>query len=99
MSWVKLGEKLDEQVQVKKRQEIRRKFGATVHVPIVLAEVDKPTIDGSYGGWFTKGGTPISHPSAYSRSGWSNMTYECSTRRILVPPNFYCCAENNENRS
>lgn len=44
-----------------------------------------PTIVcGSTGGWFTKGGTPISHPSAYSKTGWSNMDYICNDEEVQV---------------
>jgi hypothetical protein len=32
----------------------------------------------------TRGGTRIDHPSAYARTGWSNMVYCHSTRRVEV---------------
>jgi hypothetical protein len=43
-----------------------------------------PRVRGVYGGWQTKGGREIRYPSAYSKVGWSNMTYVCSTRRVEV---------------
>lgn len=37
-------------------------------------------------GWHykTKGGRRIAHPSAYSKSGWSNMVYYPSTKQVTV---------------
>lgn len=32
----------------------------------------------------TRTGKMISHPSAYSKNGWSSMVYHASTRRIVV---------------
>lgn len=43
-----------------------------------------PDIVGERGGHYTRGGTPIRHPSAYGRSGWSNMVYRCSTLQVTV---------------
>ena len=45
---------------------------------------DAPIVSGSYGGFYTHGGTPIKHPSAYRKVGWSNMYYQHSTIRLTV---------------
>jgi hypothetical protein len=45
---------------------------------------DAPIICGESWHYQTRGGRRIYHPSAYSRSGWSNMVYVGSTRRIVV---------------
>jgi hypothetical protein len=85
MSWIKLGERLDEEVKRKERVKYRQMFGVGNHVPVVEADVDKPTLTGRIGGWRTKGGTPIQYPSAYSKKGWGNMMYFASTLQILIP--------------
>ncbi len=85
MSWVRTAENLEAREAAHKRALIRVKFGVSNHVPVEEADVESPVLHGSEGGWFTKGGTPISHPSAYAKRGWSNMTYESSTRIIFVP--------------
>jgi len=55
------------------------------HVPICVVDGDQPPkACGSRGGYFTRGGTRINHPSAYSKSGWNNMVYRCSTLQIKV---------------
>ena len=65
------------------RAAVRRSRCNNIPV-IVIPGNDKPELTGESGGWFTRGGTPISHPSAYSRRGWSNMVYQRSTERIFV---------------
>lgn len=84
MSWLSIAERED----AKDRTKIRAMFNATAHVPIIEDDVDKPTLDGKSGGWFTKGGTPISHPSVYSKKGFSDMVYEGSSLTIRVPKGF-----------
>lgn len=43
-----------------------------------------PTLVGEGSHYRTRGGRRIYHPSAYSRSGWSNMVYFGSTARTEV---------------
>ena len=43
-----------------------------------------PRLEGEESRYETRGGQRISHPSAYSRRGWSNMIYRSSTKRIIV---------------
>jgi hypothetical protein len=43
-----------------------------------------PLEKGSSWGYETKGGTPITYPSAYKKTGWSNMVYRPSSRRVEV---------------
>jgi hypothetical protein len=47
-----------------------------------------PKLTGESWHYETRGGTRISHPSAYSKSGWSNMVYCHSTIRIEVGANW-----------
>lgn len=85
MSWTKAAERED----AKDRTKIRSMFGVTVHVPIIEDEkFTEPTLDGTSGGWFTKGGSPIAYPSAYSKKGFSNMVYEGSSLTIRIPRGF-----------
>lgn len=52
---------------------------------IVLVDgCSSPRRAGERGGFFTRGGTPIDHPGAYSRRGWSNMVYQTSSLRVVV---------------
>jgi hypothetical protein len=54
-------------------------------VPITFIDNnDPPRLTGESGGHFTKGGSPISYPSTYSKIGWSNMVYRASTLHIVV---------------
>ena len=69
------------------RSQIRRIVGRSRCNNIPVAVIDgnsSPKLSGKPGGWFTRGGTPIAHPSAYSRSGWSNMMYVRSSEAIEV---------------
>ena len=50
----------------------------------------EPEGQGEYGGHFTRGGDRIQHPSGYSKKGWSNMVYHCSTRKIIVGIGWVC---------
>ncbi len=53
--------------------------------PIVFRDgFDPPKRGGSSFHYETRGGRTISHPSAYSKRGWSNMVYVASTIRITV---------------
>ena len=74
------------------RTAVRRVFGLENNrgVPVKIAQWSnmEPRIYGEKGGHFTRGGSKIWHPSAYSRKGWSNMVYHCSTRFIIVGENW-----------
>lgn len=63
---------------------VRDMVGAPPNTRIALcASPDvAPRYLGSGWRYETKGGTPIVHPSAYSKHGWSNMVYVYSTLRI-----------------
>jgi len=50
----------------------------------VIAGCAAPEERGHSWHYETRGGTRISHPSAYAKFGWSNMVYVCSTRRVEV---------------
>jgi hypothetical protein len=89
MSWVTLANNIDLRERAKNRTKIRAIFQVSSAVPVIVSnEVDRPAIFGSYGGWFTRSGTPVSYPSAYSKKGWSNLVYQTSTKHILVPISF-----------
>lgn len=66
---------------------IRKELGSRYrNLPVSIVEYGNvPKITGEAGGYFTKGGTPIRYPSAYSKTGWSNMQYICSTVSLDVP--------------
>lgn len=83
--WSKLGEKLDTRHKQTARHLLRSLIGVSNNVPIVVEDVTEPKLTGSYGGWFTKGGDPIRHPSAYAKRGRSNMVYKRSTLKITIP--------------
>lgn len=72
----------------KQRTFVREQVGEgkTTCIPVFVipASYQKPVLSGSRGGFFTSGGTRISHPSAYSKKGWSNMIYHRSTLSISV---------------
>jgi len=59
--------------------------GSTRMVPVFVVDGDAaPEMSGDRGGFFTKAGVPIRHPSAYARKGLSWMVYRCATRVIHV---------------
>ncbi len=58
-----------------------RGCGRNIDVEI-SAEHDEPCIAGDSWCYKTRGGRVIDHPSAYSKTGWSNMIYHASTRRL-----------------
>jgi hypothetical protein len=64
---------------------IRMEANAHLNCPIeVVAGDAAPQMVGESWYWQTKGGKRIHHPSAYSKKGWSSMTYCNSTRRVEV---------------
>lgn len=72
----------------KLRTALRAHAGQTgSSMPIIVVhdhDNPSPTLAGESGHYVTSGGRIIRHPSAYSRVGWSNMSYRGSTRRIKV---------------
>jgi hypothetical protein len=67
------------------RREIRKACGAGQELTVyVIDGGSAPKHKGTRGHHETRGGSWIVHPSAYSRTGWSNMRYVCSTRRVEV---------------
>lgn len=83
--WSKLGDKLDARHKQMSRNRLRTLIGVSNNVPIIVGDVSEPRLTGSNGGWFTKGGDPIRHPSAYAKRGRSNMIYRRSTLKITIP--------------
>lgn len=75
-----------ERLEAHYRQSIRNHFGVWTNVPVIVdkGESYPPILVGGYGGYYTRGGRPIYHPTAYSKKGWSNMVYQCSTLKIYV---------------
>jgi hypothetical protein len=87
-NWTKTAERIERIEAQRERSRVRALFGVSSAVPVIESpEVSKPELTGSPGGFFTRGGSRIYYPSAYSRKGFSNMVYHCSTRMILVPVN------------
>lgn len=84
-TWKKTGDRIDARLASKKRTEIRKIFGASNAVPVLPGYVLGPVIVGESGGFFTRSGSRIAHPSAYAKKGFSSMSYRRSTVRIIVP--------------
>jgi hypothetical protein len=65
---------------------VKRRTGAGHNASVRIGHGDDPPkiVSGRRGGWFTKGGTPIKHPGAYSKVGWSNMDYLTNSEEIEV---------------
>ena len=54
-------------------------------IPVKVVDGDQaPVLGGESGGWYTNGGTPIAHPNAYAKHGWSNMQYRTDSRCVTV---------------
>lgn len=90
VNWTSLGTKLDNKILKDCYDIIRSKANCNWNVPVVIVDDENsiPILKGRSGGWFTKGGCRIDHPSSYSRKGWSNMIYRCSTYRVEVGINW-----------
>jgi len=73
---------------VQQRVAARNLFGCGNNVPVVFGDIPAPQLTGRAGGHFTKGGTRVRHPNAYSRKGWSNIDYKRDTRIITIPFSF-----------
>lgn len=65
---------------------VKRKSGAAhvASVEIIPGGQPPKIASGSSGGFFTKGGTRIDHPGAYSKKGWSNMEYLTNDEHATV---------------
>jgi hypothetical protein len=74
------------ELSISTRRIVRNSANASRNnLPInVVDGASEPTECGSSWHYETRGGTYISHPSAYARFGWSNMVYCCSTRCVEV---------------
>lgn len=64
-------------------------FGAAAlvnsRVPVrVVPGKQAPELQGESGGHFTLSGEPIQYPSAYRKAAFSNMTYRCDSRAVVV---------------
>jgi len=67
------------------RSYVRQAAQAESYRPITVVDgAQAPRPRGDSWHYETRGGTRISHPSAYSKSGWSNMVYCSSTSRVEV---------------
>lgn len=70
---------------LRERIVVRRTLpGTTCPIIVVADSSQQPQQRGASWHYTTRGGTRIYHPSAYSKSGWSNMVYHASTLRIEV---------------
>lgn len=70
------------------RKAVREAAKANSYVPVEVVDdqdLSEPEVHGEQGGYYTKGGSPIYHPNAYAKRGWSNMEYRCSTIAALTP--------------
>jgi hypothetical protein len=85
MSWIQTAIRLETIEARKLRARIRARFSASSAVPVIVQPGNTPpTMTGKPGGHFTKGGARVYHPGAYSRRGWSNLVYRCSSQVIHV---------------
>ena len=67
------------------RAYVRAQTRAKSCRPIEVVDGDHaPKVAGDEWHYETRGGQVIAHPAAYSKSGWSNMVYCSSTRRVTV---------------
>ena len=67
------------------RRFVRQLAGAWNNCPVeVVPGSAEPRVTGDGWHYRTRGGRRIWHPSAYSRSGWSNMVYVGSTYAVTV---------------
>lgn len=69
------------------RRLARQQTPEIVHrsIPVeIVAGNSPPKLTGCSYHWTTRGGTPVRHPSAYSRKGWSNLVYHHSTLCVRV---------------
>lgn len=74
-----------EATQRRLRRIAREAAGAHRSCPVeIIAGDAAPRMTGESWCFRTRGGTRIMYPSAYSRSGWSNMVYDPSTLSVEV---------------
>lgn len=72
---------------MKFQKKVRKYLGLSPYnrYPIkTITGNQEPKLEGHGFRWETKTGKPIYYPSAYSKIGWSNMTYVHSTAYIIV---------------
>lgn len=73
---------INKEIELAARKAVTSKRGVPVEIN---NNVDRPRLTGRSGGWFTRGGTPVRYPGAYSKVGWSNLVYERSTLTVEIP--------------
>jgi hypothetical protein len=67
------------------RREIRKACEAGKELTVHVVDGDcAPRKVGTRGHHETRGGSWVRFPGAYSKRGWGNMRYVCSTRRVEV---------------
>ena len=69
------------------RRAVLQSAGETqtnIQIQIIPGVAAAPRSVGHSWHYTTRTGIPISHPSAYSKRGWSSMVYHASTRRVIV---------------
>jgi hypothetical protein len=78
--------RIDVALSLTARRTIREAADASrPNLPVEIIDGDSaPRECGESWHYETRGGTVIAHPSAYARTGWSNMEYCPSTRRVEV---------------
>jgi len=57
---------------------------SNISIQIIPGVAVAPRTVGQSWHYETRGGSMIYHPGAYSKTGWSNMVYCHSTRRVIV---------------
>ena len=65
--------------------EIRKEVAPGSGCPVKIVDGDTPPeMTGESWHYRTRGGSYIYHPSAYKKTGWSNMVYHASSFQIIV---------------
>ena len=70
--------------RAERKAVLRRANASHITIQIIPGIALAPREVGESFHYETRGGRRISHPSAYSKRGWSNMVYCHSTRRVIV---------------
>lgn len=74
-----------ETITLAARRAARKLAGAHASCPVYVVEGNAaPAIAGQSYHWETRGGRRVYHPSAYARTGWSNLVYVSSTLCVEV---------------
>jgi hypothetical protein len=88
--WTNAAIRLTDKVNAQRRTAARKAVHVSSSVSVTETEgVEKPKLIGESGGHFTNSGDRIAYPGAYSKRGWSNMYYSCSTQKVLVPVGYF----------